>query len=364
MKIGIVTIFYNNYNYGANLQAFALNRICNNFGVETKTIVYCDCGRLHALLSNLKQSLIGLFHWNFTTRKMCIKKFQRLIPKTKKYYLNTIKKANNQFDTFIVGSDQVWNPNYLNTFYDLSFVNDDNAKVSYAASLGKLSFSKKDEERYSGFLADYSLISVREEAAQKLLTRLVNKNIELVLDPTLLLCSEEWLSICSPRRVVEDYLFCYFLNDNELHRKLAIEFAAIKHLKIVTIPDLSYSYRECDKGFGDFRLYNVGPSDFLSLIKHSSFVFTDSFHATVFSLIFNKQFIVFDDFKSSTGSRIETLSSLFHTSERYINNLDDANIENIIKLDNIDYTDLFDDYLLLREQSIVFLKKALGLKHD
>lgn len=351
---------YKNNNYGANLQAFALNKICNNYGLPTETILYCNNNRFYAFLSNIKQFLKSIGKQQFNKRKKRIAHFRNSIPHSKVYYKNSIRLANKRYDCFLVGSDQVWNPENVNDFYSLSFVQSNKSKISYAASIGKKVLTEKQKQFYNSFLKDFSFISVREEDAVSLLDNITEKNIELVLDPTLLLTADEWSTIIKRRMINDDYLFCYFLNESTEQRNVAAEFAKVHGLKIVTLPYLSYRYRKCDDDFGDYRLFDVGPEDFVSLILYSRFVFTDSFHATVFAHIFKKQFIAFDDMKSSTGSRLETLTRMFHTERRYINSPDNICLSYIDSIEKVDFSQDFKDFDSMKEQSVSFLKKVLG----
>ena len=169
---------------------------------------------------------------------------------------------------------------------------------------------------------------------------LVDKKIEYVIDPVFLLSKGEWEKIASKRQVQNKYLFCYFLGSNKKSRKLAKEYAKLHDLKIVSIPYLNDKFRKCDYNFADYSLMDVSPNDFLSLIKHSEVIFTDSFHAVAFSNIFHKQYFIFDREKNGTlNERIIDVTKLFQTEERfckknarrekmqYLNNLKQINYE-------------------------------------
>ena len=129
---------------------------------------------------------------------------------------------------------------------------------------------------------------MREKSAERLLQELARVDVQTVVDPTLLLTKEEWDIVCSPRVIEEDYIFCYFLGTNKNERVLAEKFSQLLNIKLVITPQPCgrfqlYSY---DRKFGDERLYDASPEQFLSLIKHARYVFTDSFHAVVFSNVY------------------------------------------------------------------------------
>ena len=358
MKIGIATQYYRNYNYGANLQAYALVKVCNDLGHEAEQISFMNCGKFHFLLSKLKEFSLFLFKFGFSKRRKAIRQFNKLIPHSRLYFQNELKLVDDKYDFFIVGSDQVWNPNSLNDFYKLSFVQN-KPKISFSASLGRKELSDSESKEFKCFLSDYSRVSVREHSSVALLEEITKRKIDLTLDPTLLLSYEEWDMLSSDFSIKDDYIFCYFLNDNMQDRTIAMDYAKKEGLRIVTLPYLSYKKRICDDDFGDLRLYNITPNDFISLIKNAKFVFTDSFHACVFSHIFRKDFIVFNDKNSEAGSRLETLTKMFNTSERYITSnmsINHSYLKSLPKMKSIYESDVYNKLL---KNSYDYLKDLL-----
>ena len=158
----------------------------------------------------------------------------------------------------------MWNPDWINRFLALEFTDNYVTTIAYAASTGKISLNSKQQNKLKIALNHTKFVSLREKESIPSLQKLTNKQIKYVLDPTMLLTRDEWNKICSKRIVNEDYLFCYFLGDNENLRKVAKEFADLKGLKIVTLPYLNSRYRYVDENFGDYSLYEVSPQDFLS----------------------------------------------------------------------------------------------------
>lgn len=388
MKIAIITEYYKSRNYGGNLQAYALSHAASSLieGAVVEQISYEKGGgsrsvkRMGALcflkkatrycihraikpfkkaLSRKKERLIRPL---LQERYRCLDTFnQEKIPHSKVYNAATIADAAAEYDVFITGSDQVWNPSFWNPAYRLEFVPSGKPKLSYAASISRDRVSEEEAEIFRKSLADYTAISVREERAVGLLSPLAPCEARWVLDPTLLLTRDDWDGICDARRVSEKYVFCYFLGDDLRSRQLAREYAEKHGLLLVTIPFLNGAYRKCDVEFGDIRLSDVSPSGFISLIKYAEFVFTDSFHATVFSGIYKRQFFVFDRSVSghSMGSRLDSLLSLYEAKERFANCEERVSFAYLENLPPIDYSRKLAKLDEMRARSLAFLRRNL-----
>lgn len=366
MKIGIVTHYYKSENYGGNLQAYALCKVLNDMGHEAEQISLDkkkDKG-LYLKFKELGKKILLSLKRNrklVKARSLAFRGFnQEIIPHSIAYSEKSIRECVQNYDAFITGSDQVWNPRDVCDAYLLRFAPSDKIKLSYAASIARNQLSQEIQERYKRALLDYKAISVRENEAVPLIAPLTDKDVRVVLDPTLLLTKEDWLSMAEPSGIKEDYLFCYFLGNNERSRKLAEEYAKKNNLKIVTLPHLIGKRRKCDDNFGDYKLYDVSPQRLIGLINEAKCVFTDSFHATVFSIICQKEYFVFHRSALKTmSSRIYTLTSLFGTKERFCDCESKESIGYIESLDKIDYSCERESYIKLREESIGFLKGNL-----
>lgn len=362
MKIGIISFYYNSENYGANLQAYALCEVLKSFNIDAEQVSYCDNTIIKKIASNLlirkrsSKRLIGL-----NKRKNAIKRFRESIPHSKVYYRNTIEKANAHYDGFIVGSDQVWNPSWLTRAYTLEFADANKLKVSYAASIGKNTLTEEEKRVFKKILEHFDYISVREPESIELLSGLTQKSVSWALDPTMIIGKDSWDAICAPKLIDEDYMFCYFLKDNQKTRDVASDYANKHQLKIVTIPHLSYIYRKCDDGFGDYQLYDIDPTDFISLIRYAKYVFTDSFHAAVFSHLYKREFVVFSQTGQQSMVRMNSLTEMFGTQERHIFDDEKFRTEIIESLKPIDYTKPNERYNRMKEQSINFIKHAIGI---
>lgn len=282
------------------------------------------------------------------------------------------------YDAIVCGSDQIWNPGMNLPSFFLDFVDDKREKVIYAASIGRNMLSKEEKKVYGKYLTGLKHISVREEKAKELIEDILTETssavedgrfgkagntsiddsvghsrqteVAVLLDPTLLINAASWKGIARENTLVkEKYMFCYFLGLTEEKRNSAISFAKKHGLKIISIPYLLEKYNALDDGFSEER-FPVGPAEFLNLILHAEFVLTDSFHASVFSILFNKRFRVFgrSSGKDNMNSRIDTLLGYIGKNEYLIEpgQLDDSYIE-----EDIDY-----DFSIINEKRELSIK--------
>ena len=227
-------------------------------------------------------------------------------------------------------------------------------KITYAASFGVSNIPKYQIKGTKKFLGRIDNISVREQQGAQIVYDMINKKVPVVVDPTLLLDSDMWGGI-SANIQDKDYIFCYFLGDNKMAREMAIAMKKKTGKKIFSIPCMDEINLE-DLKFGDKQLYDVGPSEFLSYIKNAAYVITDSFHGTVFSVLFNKQFVVYNRYnnknKNSTNSRIDTLLLKIELeNRRVLNNFSTEESVNIL-LGAIDYSKVNFKVSELKSESI------------
>ena len=362
MKIGICTLFYKNLNYGGNLQVYALCSVLKFMKHTPEVLPYYNHSKTYERLSNIKQLTRkrDAVHSSVSKRNRAMKDFADTIPHSKVYYSNTIHKANKEYNCFIAGSDQVWNPDWINPYMALAFVDSSKRTASYAASTGKITLNDEQADRLKPVLERTQFISIREKESIPALQALTAKPVQYVLDPTMLLKREQWDEICADRMLEGEYMFCYFLGNNQNLRKVAKEYAAMQNLQLVTLPYLNGNYRSVDDGFGDIQLYDVSPNQFLSLIKFASFVMTDSFHATVFSHLYERAFVVSGGGKDEMGCRMKSLTELFGTENRYISEHDDVSVEKLSVLPEgplkLDWT----NYEKMRQKSFEFLQRVVS----
>ena len=353
-KIGIISFYFKNYNYGGILQAYALEHFLNH---KLKDV--------HAEQICYDRNKVKLPIWDRVLRFICRgslkKKFLARVPKrsidlsncsaircfekeaithSKKVYDgNDYVEAQNDYDIFICGSDQIWNPIAIRDAYLLIGIS--KKKISYAASIAAGRLRLPEIIRLKKGLADFSAISVREESAKKQIEPLTDKRIVTVVDPVLLLTEEDWDDIICEPIVSESYIFTYFLGTVG---ESALEYARMSvqnHKKIVSVSGLEFGYSAME----EMVLDECGPREFLSLVKNADEVWTDSFHALIFSIIYERQFRVF--------SREGAVADM---SERI------RDILNMVELPATEQRDFKRAKQILnqkREQSVEFLKKSI-----
>lgn len=366
-KIKIIT-FQNAHNYGALLQAFALqNKLSESNDVEVINYDNLVIGKIYKIINVHTDNLVkfiksmvksfGLYIPNkiryknfkdFQTKKI---KLTQEVYHTEEDFINRSPEA----DVYITGSDQVWNSQItegLQDSYTLNFGKENVNRISYAASIGKSSISKDEEDIYIKKISSIKHISVREETAKKALSELIENPIETVLDPTLLLTKDEWEeNIKDIKKEKEKYILAYVVEPDEEYIKIANELSENKKIKII-----HFSLRK--RGLKNILkcAYTVGPLEFVSLIKNAEYVICTSFHATVFSIIFNKKFFVIPHRK--TGSRVTDLLKKLNIDNRAINT-----IEQFKKVDydqEIDYENVNKILEKEREKSLNWLNNAIN----
>lgn len=341
-KIGIITL-NGNINYGNRLQNYALEKAIKKLELEVNTIWICS----HKEYAKEKMKKIVFLFTN--KRKYKFIKFSDKYINTKYYFSNNI---DSKYNYFIAGSDQVWNYNFPNFDSNmlLSFAND-RKKISYAASFGIDNIIDEKKEIFKGELSKYKYISVREETGKKIVEDITGrKDVEVLVDPTMLLTAEEWDKVSKkPEQLKKDkYILNYFLGKLSEKRKKEIDkIAEENECEVINILDKNSPF------------YQTGPSEFLYLEKNAFLICTDSFHSCVFSILYNRPFIVFEreDNSVSMNSRIETLLNKFQLQDRKYNNK-----EILSEQLKCDYTNAYKILEKEKERANEFLIKSLDVK--
>lgn len=355
-KVGILTL-HGYTNYGNKLQNYALQKTLQKLFCEVVTIKNerLNCKSKFDLIKHkLKCVCKSLLFYRVENRRIKVfKKFAIDYLKESEFLLNNYYvplNLNQEFDYFITGSDQVWNP-YLqrNTTFMLLDFAEDKKRISYAASISTSLIPDNLIETYERNLKKFSHISVREEEAKNSLESQFNIQSEVLIDPTLLLSASEWLDVAKKSKyAVEDKYICiYFLSKRQDKDMQEIyNFAEEQNYKIIDL------YNKQNKE------YVSGPSEFIDFIANSECVYTDSFHATVFSIIFHKPFLVYERnvIGETMFSRITTLLSMFNLNNRiYTEKFEFADIL------NIDYSNSNIVIDKEKDKALEFLKKALNI---
>lgn len=228
---------------------------------------------------------------------------------------NDFERLNTQFDIFIVGSDQVWNPGMLNRRYLLNYVQPGKIKAAYCPSIGTGTVPNYQRKIFQKYLSGFDYIATRELALKKILSPLLSIKVEHLLDPSMLYKRDEYLKLAHlPKGFISSkYLLCYFMPTSNFQLEQARSFAKEKGLKLVVMTMHSFSYT-----IKDAEIYAAaGPKEFIGLIANAGTIFSSSFHCAIFSIMFHKDLYVFEQkFSSKTAD----------TNQRYIEQLNTYNI--------------------------------------
>lgn len=384
-KIGLC-VCYDTYNFGSQLQVLATIKKIEELGYKSEIIIYKKRlslkfllqtlprffnsyfvkGKLNSLLKKKKLSKYPNIKREITIRNNRFEKFiKENFTNLSSPYLGweeLVDKANNNYDIFLCGSDQLWLPSNLGShFYTLEFAAKDKVKISYATSFGVSNIPWYQNINTKNYLNKFTFLSTREKAGAEIIKKLSNKIAKVVCDPTLLLNKDEWEEIIPNKKVIaEKYIFCYFLGTNMKHREIAKELSQKTKLKIVTIPFLDDFHKE-DVNFGDEKLFDIDSKDFVNLIRNAEYILTDSFHGSIFSIINHKKFMIFNRFldqsKNSRNSRIDNLCNLLELSSRRYKKDIYESIE-----EKIDYEKVDKLLNILRTDSFLWLENALKMK--
>jgi len=344
---------HNVYNYGASLQAFALQNFLESQGHEVEIINYMPTYlsvhyRLSTYISpGLYQYKPSLKHWYVRLpfilyryllslksigRKFLFDSFTRKYLKlTPKYStLESLCKNEQNADIYITGSDQVWNSYYMENGKDpafyLTFVPNSKIKLSYAASFGAEAVDSNIASEIKGWLERFDKISVREQSGVDIL-KSFNIDSTVVCDPVFLLSKSDWFSFFKKKNNSKPYVLIYNIGQiNHYLVSCACEIAKNKGLEVYSIYD-KYEIENIDK-----NITNANPIDFVNYIAGSEFVISNSFHATAFSVIFHKQFFTFPFLSISNSSRMINLLNMVGLADRFVEKCPDPTL-----FGNIDY---------------------------
>jgi hypothetical protein len=335
-KTATVT-FHCSYNYGSALQAYALQQIQLKNGIENEIIdfVYSydmrnyNLFRTHYYFTKPWVFLRDLLEFKPKfNRKKCYEKFSNdHLKKTNRrfYEVNQMKSIVEDYDAFVCGSDQIWNPACTKgpeSAYFLAFAGGSGKRtISYAPSIGHGTIDDKFKADFKDCLKSIDIISVREPSSISAVQELTEKSVLSVLDPTLLIESTDYELIINKFDIPDQYIFLYALESNPEMIHYVSDL-----VKKYELPVVYFSKKQIKLPFENINIFEYGPSEFLFAIKNAKFVVTNSFHATVFSVVFEKYFTTFTTKKS--GSRMVDFLTTLRLEQRL--NDRSASIEEVI----------------------------------
>lgn len=379
MKIGIITIV-RVANYGAELQAYATQKVLEKLGYQSEIIDYLFYkNKFHKATKNSKPVFSmsikkRLSEWLFpkiTKFKSLFKNNNNCIRETNftNFHIkNTnfsqeyrsyddLLNAELDYDVYLVGSDQVWNPGIYSSLnpYFLKFAPQGKKKISYGSSLGVSSLPEYTINYYKKSWEQFDYISVREENAVEIIKKISGKEATWVLDPTLLLNKNDWQSIAQKAgNIPHKYIILYELTPCIYLKKLAQHIAHIKQCKIVRITKDS---NKIEKDNEIINAVDAGPSEFLDLFNNTEFVVTNSFHGCAFSINMNKPFFVVAPARKNNNSRQQSLLNLFEIQERQLLENSPLPTEDSLEMDFSKVNSILETQ---REKSINYLKQAIN----
>ncbi|WP_143017640.1 polysaccharide pyruvyl transferase family protein [Kriegella aquimaris] len=357
-KTGIITILNVN-NYGAELQAFALHHKLKLMGYDNEIINYLYYKNPNYKSEQLSKPLIKTSFKNslkdlvlkwldkysaFKYPEIARKRKQRfddfhkkhtaLSPVYKSY--SDLYNAKLEYDNYIVGSDQVWNPNNGTNMapYFLTFAPESANKISYASSFGVGHVNETYHPQYKEWLNNLNHTSTRESDGVKIIKSISDKDATHVVDPTLLLSKNEWGELLVPYKTEEPYILFFIFKKNKYAEELAYKIQKRTGYKIIRVCKNEMPLEPDDK---ILNIRDFGPLEFLGLYSGASVVLTTSFHGSIFSLIFEKPFYTITPASKNNNSRQESLMTVVDLKERLLREGDEVNLD---KLNDINFEEV------------------------
>lgn len=369
--VGIMT-FHASHNNGSMLQAYAFQKVLRDkFNLANEIIDFSNRNqqRMYSILyfpRTIKQvARIGLNLLYYQKLKKRYNDFEEFSNKYLVLSSNRIKTSegllgcDNRYDVVVCGSDQIWNTKAQDAdkAYFLPFVKS-SKKVAYAVSFGATNINTiSDVDEYARFINNFSALSVREYNAKKWLEELTSIPVEITADPTLLLNTEDYIPLCSETGIKEKYIFWYTITYTKKSIEYILEVSKKLSLPIYIIDAKEWTRRNLAK-YGIKLAPKGGPSSYLSCIKNAELVLTSSFHGTIFSVMFRKNFwylkkINFD----SKDDRASFLLTQLGLLDRFVNLVDVGNLD---LSEEPNYTDVSSKIDELRERSMKFIREFIA----
>ncbi len=364
-KVGVMT-WHTHENFGTALQAGATNIVLELLGYESDLINYIPKPKItDATFTDLiwrcknKAKFIINPVYASTERSELFKEF---LKKSAGYSATCtsfpeLHDLNEIYDAFICGSDQVWTPIYFDSKYFLDFVENPNKMIAYAPSMGTSKIENLYvREKMKNLISRFKHLSIREQQGAKIIKELTGQEAKVVLDPTLLMTPAQWDSHIKEsecEKIQGEYIICYFLGEANKYMNYVKELS-----KKLSVPYYVIPVTREQKNSNNCVPFEVGPCEFVSLIKNAKYVVTDSFHGTAFSVNYNIPFVVFKRFKDNNpkneNSRIYSFLNMFGLDERLVDYK-----KSVGDVTGCDFSVANDKLVHKREESLSYLKNAL-----
>ena len=375
-------------NYGAALQGYALYSSIVEQGFQCQIVRYRGAEffpkakpTLKTVIKNCLMPIHKYFHKSEAEkeRKKIMHQYSRDLMIREKYFaqfqhdnmifyneqrMNWFELKENcpNADIFVCGSDQIWNPNfklgYNDPGYFLAFVPQGKKKIAYAPSFGCDDLPEMAKHDLKDLLDSFDVISVREASGVDIILKYAKRSAQVVLDPTLLRTPQQWKTIARlPKEIPDHYILCYRFAESDSTKRMIDQISMKLGLPVISLPLANVAFRD------DFQfIFEAGPQEFVGLIEHADLVCTDSFHATVFSILMKTPICVFlrENFanNSSMNCRVFNLLQMLHLENLIVS--ETSTVDDALDCLKIDYSEAHTLLQKKREESICFLQNALG----
>lgn len=371
MKNIAILTWYKYNNYGTSLQVVALSTYLKNIGYNpyivnyernNVSVPYRQTAKSYAKWLKESHKQLNVAYENPDKTALFESFLSQNIQTTE--VLNSgveLYKLNEQFDTFIAGSDQIWSPICFDHNYFLSFVNSKiNKKISYASSFGTYKLEQKYINVYKKLLSDFDCLSVRESHGKKIVNDCIGIEPTHVLDPSFLLDRDKWTSITETTNNTlqrKSYVLAYFLGTSTKIKDIARDIERHLNKSVLFIPTSNWQKKNLN-----CVPFEAGPKEFVSLIRNSLSVITDSYHGTIFSCIYNIPFITFKRFKKNDeknqNSRLDSFFDLIKINKRYVSFMGHKDWNMLLDYDFRNFNKLIEGYI---DKSKNYLKSSLEI---
>lgn len=361
-------------NYGQILQCYAMQKLCEKYGLDATVIKYRRLRKFEDLINiPAKGTERNKYELQFKEKYVekqdarQVKKFQNFISEhiclsAQCYSIKDIEEEIEDKDILIVGSDQLWNPLWFDPVYLLEFAKETQRIVSIAT--GGISVDKEAYRptlrRIAKGIEKFDYVSVREPISRDILNAYTKREIADVLDPTLLLDEIEWNQICGHNLMKEKYIFVYCLGALTFHKHILKEIARKYGVGKIIYIKMHYSTEPVNHEGILEPITDAGPKEYLSYIRYAEAVCTDSFHGFVFSVMFKKDFYLMDRAyipkDEVSNSRADNLMDKLKIKKRYANCKKDLS-----EMEHIDYERVGQELGKQRKDSIKEFEKAIGI---